>query len=81
MASTEERVRKLVEDNIEVDGQPISVPDDLNISLMESGVPSTDIVALGKLIADEFNVSVTPEDCASISSLPDLVAFLEAKAA
>ncbi len=81
MPSTQERVRKLVENNIEVDGQPLNVPEDLNISLLESGVPSTDIVALGKLIAEEFDVTVTPDDCASLASLPDLVAFIDAKAA
>ena len=81
MASTSERLKKLVEDNVEVDGQALNVPDDLNISLMDAGVSSTDIVALAKLIAEEFDVTFTPEDCAALSKLPEVVDFLDAKAA
>ena len=81
MASTDERLKAIVGENIEVDGQPLSVPEDLNISLMESGVPSTDIVALARLIAQEFNVTFTPEDCASLNSLRAVADFIDAKAA
>ena len=81
MASTSERLKKLAEENIEVDGQALSVPDDLSISLMESGVPSTDIVALARLIAQEFSVTFTPEDCASLNSLQAVADFIDAKAA
>ena len=81
MASTAERLRKLVNENIEVDGKPLDIPDDLNISLADSGVSSTDIVALAKLIAQEFNVTFTPEDCAALDSLKKLVDFLDSKAA
>ena len=81
MASTAERLRKLVNENIEVDGKPLAIPDDLNISLADSGVSSTDIVALAKLIAQEFNVTFTPEDCAALDSLKKLVDFLDSKAA
>ena len=81
MASTSERLKKLVEDNVEVDGQSLNVPDDLDISLMDAGVSSTDIVALAKLIAEEFDVTFTPEDCAALSKLPEVVDFLDSKAA
>ena len=40
MASTAERLTSLVNENIEVDGQKLDIPDDLNISLMNSGVSS-----------------------------------------
>ena len=81
MASTAERLRKLVSDNIEVDGKPLDVPGDLNISLADSGVPSTDMVALAKLIAKEFDVTFTPEDCVALDSLQKVVDFLDSKAA
>lgn len=81
MASTADRIRKLVSENIEVDGKPLDIPEDLNISLADSGVSSTDMVALAKLIAREFNVTFTPEDCAALDSLKKVVDFLDSKAA
>lgn len=60
MATTADRIRKLIADNLEVDGQPIAVPDDLNLNLSEAGVSSVDIVAFGKLVAEEFNLEFTP---------------------
>ena len=81
MASTAERLRKLVSDNIEVDGKPLDIPEDLDISLPESGVSSTDVVALAKLIADDFSISITPEDCAGLDNLKKVAAFIDGKAA
>lgn len=51
MASTAERLTNLVNENIEVDGQTLDIPEDLNISLMNSGVSSLEAVALAKLIS------------------------------
>lgn len=79
MASTAERIRQLVSENIEVDGKALDVPEDLNISLSDAGVPSTDIVALGKLIAQEFDVTITLDDCAVLNHLTDVVAFIDSK--
>ena len=81
MASTAERLRKLVSDNIEVDGKAIDLPDDLNISLPEMGVSSTDIVALAKLVANEFNITLTPEDCVATDGLKNLAELIDRKAA
>lgn len=81
MASTADRLRKLVVDNIEVDGKAIDLPDDLNISLSEKGVSSTDIVALAKLVSNDFNVTLTPEDCAATDSLKKLAELIDQKAA
>ena len=80
MASSAERVRELVGANIEVDGKALDLPDDLNISLTEAGVPSTDVVALTKLFAQEFNVEFTPNDCAELDTLNKVVDFLDSKA-
>ena len=81
MASTADRIKKLVEENLEVDGQPVSVPDDLNANLSDAGVPSMDFVAFAKVIVAEFDVPLTPEDCAGFSTLKDLAAYIDAQAA
>lgn len=81
MASTAERLTALVNDNIEVDGQALSIPDDLNISLIDSGVSSMDIVALAKLVSQEFSVEFTVEECTSLKTLSEVVGFLDGKAA
>lgn len=80
MASTAERLTSLVNDNIEVDGQTLDIPDDLNISLVDSGVPSLDLVAFAKLVAQEFNVEFTVDDCVALNSLREVVDFLDSKA-
>ena len=51
MATTEERVRQLVTENLEVDGQPLDLPEDLDTGLTELGVSSLDIVAFAKLVS------------------------------
>jgi acyl carrier protein len=79
MASTAERIRTLVNENIEVDGKPIDLPDDLDISLSEAGVPSTDVVALTKLIAQEYGVEFSPDQCAELNTLKKVVAYLDSK--
>ena len=50
MASTAERIRNLIAENLEVDGQPIALPDDLSISLQEAGISSVDLVAFAKIV-------------------------------
>ena len=61
MASIEERLRQLADENLEVDGQPIGKEMDPSKSLFDLGLSSLDIVAFGKVIAQEFNVPLTPE--------------------
>lgn len=78
MATTADRIRKLIEDNLEVDGQPIALPDDLNISLSEAGVSSVDILAFAKLVAEEFNMAFSPQDCADVKTVQELVSRVDA---
>ena len=79
MASTEERIRKLVNDNLEVDGKPLPQPVDFSVGLSEVGVSSLDIVAFAKVVAQEFNVSFTPEICERVSNLNELVECLDSQ--
>ena len=81
MASTEERIRQLVADNLEVDGQPIGASLDLNTRLGDAGVSSMDIVAFAKVIQEEFNVTFTEQNCAELQTLSDVIKFLDAGAA
>lgn len=81
MASTEDRLRTLVAENLEVDGQPVNVPADLNVSLTDAGVPSMDFVAFAKVIVREFDVPLTPDECADFSTLKDLAAYIDGQAA
>lgn len=81
MPSTEERLRQLVADNLEVDGQPIGASLDLNTSLSNTGVSSMDIVAFAKVIQEEFNVTFTAQNCAELRTLSDVIKFLDASAA
>ena len=81
MSSTAEKLRALVNENVEVDGKALDIPDDMNISLAASGVSSMDLVALGKLISSEFDVTLTVEDCAALDNLTKVVAFIDGQAA
>lgn len=80
MSATADRLRKLVSENLEVDGTPVSLPEDLNASLLDAGVSSVDLVAFGKLVSQEFNVKFTLEDCANLNSVQSLVEHLDANA-
>ena len=79
MATTEERLRQLVDDNLEIEGRPSGRPLDPNSSVRESGVSSVEFVAFAKIVADEFGVEFTIEDCAKYKTLGDLIAFLDSR--
>ena len=81
MASTEDRLRKLINENLEVDGQPISADLDLNTKLLDAGVTSMELVEFAKVVQDEFGVKFEPEQCTEIQSLSALIEYLDAKAA
>ncbi len=73
MASTADRLKQLISENLEVDGKPVGDLGDLNVSLSSLGVSSVDIVAFGRLVVKEFNLPLTPEDCVQIETLQALV--------
>ena len=81
MASTEDRLRKLVSENLEVDGKPLAAYLDINTSLLEAGVSSMELVAFAKVVQDEFGIKFEPEQCAEIQSLSALLGFLDTTAA
>ena len=79
MPSVEERVRQLVDDNLQIEGRQSGAALDLNASLRDSGVNSMEFVEFGKLLAQEFNVSVSMDECADLDSIGALVSFLQSK--
>ena len=81
MPSTEERLRKLVDENLEVDGRPIGRELDLTKSLRDAGVSSVDFVAFMKVVAQDFGIDMTAGECENLQNLEELIAFLDKPAA
>ncbi|MCY4378383.1 MAG: phosphopantetheine-binding protein [Candidatus Dadabacteria bacterium] len=80
MASTEERLRQLADENLEVDGQPVGKLLDLDKDFTDLGVSSLDAVSFAKVLEKEFNVSLLPDKAGEIQTIGDLIAYLEANA-
>ncbi|MCY3507291.1 MAG: acyl carrier protein [Chloroflexi bacterium] len=78
MAATEERLRKLVDDNLEIEGRTPGSPLDLDRSLSDAGVSSPDIVAFWKVVNEAFGVDISAEQFAEMLTPRDLVAHLDA---
>ena len=79
MASTADRIKSLVSENLEVDGKPLGPVDNLDTSLSDLGVSSVDIVSFGRVVVKEFGISMSAEDCANIPTLSALVDFVNAQ--
>ena len=79
MASTAARIRAIISENLEIDGQSIDLPEDLNISLVETGVSSMDLVAFAKLVSKEFNVTLTIEHCTQFKSVQEFVDYIDSQ--
>lgn len=81
MPTTEERIRKLISDNLEVDGQPIDPAMPLDTKMSDTGISSTDLVAFAKVLQDEFGIQFSIEDCSPDPTLGGLVSAVNAKTA
>ena len=79
MPSTEERIKTLINEKLNVDGQPLNLPEDLNSSLSDLGVSSIDVLAFTKVIAQEFNVTLTSEDSVKINTVRKLIDFIDSR--
>ena len=80
MASVEERLRQLADENLEVDGQPVGKLLDPDKGLADLGVSSMDAVSFAKVLEQEFNVSLLPDKAGEIGTIGELIAYLEANA-
>ena len=72
MATTADRLRKLVDEHLDLGREP-----DFSTTLSDSGVSSVDAVAFIKLANQEFGVTVPPEDYARMQTLNDLAGYLD----
>ena len=76
MASSENRIVTLINENLGLDGQSL----DLNHSLTDAGVSSMELVAFAKVVAREYGITFTPQDCASLGSVRELIDFVDSRA-
>ena len=75
MSSTEDRIRQLVDEHLDLGSDP-----DFDAHLGEAGVSSVDAVAFFKEVNDAFNLSLSPQDCLQFKTLRHLATFIDARA-
>ena len=75
MSSTEDRICKIIEDNLDIDRQP-----NFDAILVDSGVSSVDCIAFFKIVNEEFNLGLVAEECRQFKTLRDLVTYIDARA-
>lgn len=81
MATTSERLVKLLDNNITIEGRSPGDQLDLDKNIADSGVASADLVALWRLVNEEFSVEISREQFAELLTPRDLVAHLDGLAA
>ena len=74
MSATENRVRELFREHLDVDRDP-----DFDVGLGASGVSSIDAVKFVKKVGEAFNVEMRPEDVAEFQTLRDVVTYLDTR--
>ncbi len=74
MASTEDRLRQIVNDNFDLDHEP-----DFDRAFDETGVSSVEAVAFFKQVNDEFDLKMAAEDCLQFRTLREVVAYIDAR--
>ena len=80
MASTEERVRQLVDSHLSIEGRKSGAALDLNAAFADVGISSMAAVAFMREVAGEFNVQMAAGDCARFANLQQLIDFLDGNA-
>ncbi|MXW41904.1 MAG: acyl carrier protein [Acidimicrobiia bacterium] len=77
MSSTEERIRAIVDQTVEIEGREAGRPLDLTRSVAEAGVSSSDIVAFWQMVNQEFSTDISAEEFAELLTPQDLINHLE----
>ena len=80
MASTEERVRQLVDSHLNIEGRQSGAALDLNAAFADVGISSMAAVAFMREVAKEFKVQMSAGECARFTNLQGLIDFLDGKA-
>ena len=73
MSTTEERLLQLADEQL-----GLGRSHDLDRAFADSGVSSMDTVAFLKVVAREFNLTVTAGDCVGVNTLRDLADLVDA---
>ena len=76
MTTTEERLKQIIDEHLDLGRDP-----DFDAQLGDSGVSSVDAVAFFKVVNEEFDLGLAPEDCLQFKTLRDLATFIDARAA
>ncbi len=80
MASTEERVRQLVDSHLNIEGRQSGAALDLNAAFADVGISSMAAVAFMREVAKEFDVGMSAGECARFTNLQSLIDYLDANA-
>lgn len=80
MASTEERVRQLVDSHLDIEGRQSGAELDLNAAFADVGISSMAAVAFMREVAKEFAVGMSAGECARFTNLQSLIDYLDANA-
>ena len=74
MASTEDRIRQIINDNLDVGREP-----NFDAKLVDSGVSSVDCIAFFKIVNEQFGLGLVAEECRQFETLSQLVQFIDSK--
>ena len=74
MQSTEDRIRKLISEHIDLGREA-----NLDAKLKDAGVTSMQTIAFGKEVAKEFNLKISTGDCANLHTLRDFVNYIDSQ--
>ncbi len=77
MSSTEERIRAIVDQTVEIEGRDPGQPLDLTRNVAEAGVSSADIVAFWRKVNEEFGTDISAEEFAELLTPQDLINHLD----
>ena len=80
MSSTEERIRAIVDQTVEIEGRDSGQPLDLSRNVGEVGVSSSDIVAFWQMVNEEFGTDISAEEFAELLTPQDLINHLDSLA-
>lgn len=75
MSSTEDRVKQLVDEHLDLGPDP-----DFDARLGEAGISSVDAVGFFREVNEAFGLGMAPEDCLQFKTLGHLVRFIDARA-
>ena len=75
MSATEERLKKVIKDNFDLDHEP-----DFNAQFSDLGITSVQVIAFYKVVNEEFNLGMAANDCQQFKTLQELVVHIDSRA-